>query len=86
MITAHSSAQPQCFTITALTESQGTSMADYVSEHTLFINAYLEKNPEQAQEQKKGRALWWDKPQDPATQRSQQEARIKQEPYFGNGM
>ena len=43
-----------CFTIAALTDFQGIPMADYVSEHTLFINAYLEKNPEQAQEQKKG--------------------------------
>ena len=61
-------------------------MADYVSEHTLFINAYLEKHPEQVEEQKKGRALWWDKPQDPDTQRRQAEALVQQETYFGNGM
>ena len=36
-------------------------MADYESEHTKFIREWMEKNPAEVQEQKKGRALWWDK-------------------------
>lgn len=36
-------------------------MALYESEHTRFMRAWMEKHPEELQEQKKGRALWWDK-------------------------
>ena len=37
-------------------------MALYESEHTRFMREWMEKHPEEAQEQQKGRALWWDKP------------------------
>jgi len=37
-------------------------MAHYESEHTKFMREWLEKHPEEAKEQQKGRALWWDKP------------------------
>jgi uncharacterized membrane protein YkoI len=37
-------------------------MALYESEHTKFMREWMEKHPEELQEQKKGRALWWDKP------------------------
>ena len=37
-------------------------MALYESEHTKFMREWMEKHPEEALEQKKGRALWWDKP------------------------
>ncbi|MDY0074023.1 MAG: DUF3460 family protein, partial [Thauera sp.] len=43
-------------------------MAMYVSEHTQFIREWLEKHPQELDEQKKGRALWWDKPQSLAEQ------------------
>lgn len=36
-------------------------MAMYESEHTKFIREWMEKNPQELQEQKDGRALWWDK-------------------------
>ncbi len=36
-------------------------MAMYESEHTKFIREWLAKHPEELVEQKKGRALWWDK-------------------------
>lgn len=50
-------------------------MALYESEHTKFMREWLAKHPEQIEEQKKGRALWWDKPQDPdAAQRARQSA------------
>ena len=35
-------------------------MANYESEHTRFIRAYLEKHPEERESQRKGRAVWWD--------------------------
>jgi hypothetical protein len=37
-------------------------MALYESEHTRFMREWMEKHPEEAKEQQKGRALWWDKP------------------------
>ena len=37
-------------------------MAHYESEHTKFMREWLEKHPEEAKEQQKGRALSWDKP------------------------
>lgn len=53
----------------------------YVSEFTKFMNGWLEQHPEELQVRKEGRALWWDKPQDPATQESNQAARVAQKPY-----
>ncbi|MCC4118908.1 DUF3460 family protein [Aromatoleum toluclasticum] len=32
------------------------------------MREWLEKHPKELDEQKKGRALWWDKPQDVAIQ------------------
>ena len=37
-------------------------MALYESEHTKFMREWMDKHPEETQEQAKGRALWWDKP------------------------
>lgn len=36
----------------------------YVSEHTKFMREWLEQHPEEVEQQRIGRALWWDKPQD----------------------
>lgn len=36
-------------------------MAMYESEHTKFIREWMEKHPQELEEQKAGRALWWDK-------------------------
>ena len=33
----------------------------YVSEHTKFITEVLAQKPQLVDEQKKGRAMWWDK-------------------------
>jgi len=57
-------------------------VTDYVSEHTRFINEWLEKHPEAREEQRKGRALWWDKPQDEALNRGFARARVPQKPYY----
>ena len=37
---------------------------DYESEHTKFMREWLKQHPEELEQQKIGRALWWDKPQD----------------------
>ncbi len=59
---------------------------EYESEHTIFMRQWLAAHPEELQEQKDGRAMWWDKPQDAAAQRGYDAAKVKQEAYFGNGM
>ncbi len=57
-------------------------MAMYVSEHTQFIREWLEKHPQELDEQKKGRALWWDKPQSLAEQTAFSETRVPVKPYY----
>jgi hypothetical protein len=58
-------------------------MAMYESEHTKFIREWLEKHPEELIEQKKGRALWWDKaPQNPDSQRRTIEAGVPAKAYY----
>jgi hypothetical protein len=58
-------------------------MANYESEHTKWIREWLAKHPEELQEQKVGRALWWDKPaQDQDTQRRQAASRVPQKAYY----
>ena len=37
-------------------------MAMYESDATRFLRQFLAEHPEELDEQKKGRALWWDKP------------------------
>jgi len=41
----------------------GDVNTSYVSDHTTWINEQLEKNPAWGEDQKAGRALWWDKKQ-----------------------
>ena len=43
-------------------------MAIYESDHTKFMREWMAKHPEELEEQKKGRALWWDRPQTLETQ------------------
>ncbi len=54
----------------------------YVSEITEFIRDLKARNPDLEAEQKKGRAIWWDKesisPQEAAQLRA---SRIAQKPY-----
>lgn len=57
-------------------------MAMYESEHTKFMREYMEKHPEQREEQKKGRAMWWDKPQDLTTQKRYSDAAVAVKPYY----
>lgn len=57
-------------------------MAMYESEHTKFMREWLEKHPQELEEQKKGRALWWDKPQDLSTQQAFDAARVPTKAYY----
>ncbi|MGC3962529.1 MAG: DUF3460 family protein [Rhodocyclaceae bacterium] len=56
-------------------------MAMYESEHTKFMREFLDKHPEELTEQRKGRALWWDKPQDVETTKANEESSVAQKPY-----
>lgn len=53
----------------------------YVSDHTLWINAQLEKNPDWVEDQKVGRALWWDKKQTTEGAVRDSESKVPQKPY-----
>lgn len=57
-------------------------MALYESDFTKFMREWMEKHPEEQDERRKGRALWWDKPQDLATLRSAKEAAVPQKAYY----
>ncbi len=55
---------------------------NYVSSHTDFIRELIEKDPRIVDEQRKGRALWWDKtPRDLAERRVMDHGRVPQKPY-----
>ena len=57
-------------------------MAIYESEHTKCMREWMEKHPEQIEEQKKGRALWWDKPQELDSQARAQASKVPVKPYY----
>lgn len=58
-------------------------MSGYESEHTKFIREWLEQHPEELLEQKKGRALWWDKPPRPlASLQQDSEATVPVKAYY----
>jgi hypothetical protein len=53
----------------------------YESDATRMIRALLEIKPEIADEQKKGRALWWDRKLDLDLLRRERESRVAQKGY-----
>lgn len=58
-------------------------MAIYESEHTRFMREWLEKHPQELEEQKRGRAMWWDKPQqDPETRKRLAAVSVPSKPYY----
>jgi hypothetical protein len=55
---------------------------NYESDHTRFIRDLMGGNPQLAQEQKKGRAIWWDKrPPDLADRDAMDKGKVAQQPY-----
>ena len=59
----------------------GVVDSGYVSDHTKWINEQLEKHPEWVEDQKAGRALWWDKKQDVDTSARNAESKVPQKSY-----
>ncbi|UCV05291.1 DUF3460 family protein [Dechloromonas denitrificans] len=59
----------------------GDVNTSYVSDHTKWINEQLEKNPAWVEDQKVGRALWWDKKQDVDSSQRNAESKVAQKPY-----
>ncbi|GAA5164006.1 DUF3460 family protein [Viridibacterium curvum] len=57
-------------------------MAQYESDHTKFMRQWMEKHPEEREEQRRGRALWWDKPQDLKTSETNQASHVPQKAYY----
>ena len=53
----------------------------YESDITRFIKELKTTRPHLEDEQRKGRSIWWDKPQDLDTSRRRAESRIAQRPY-----
>ena len=53
----------------------------YESDLTRMMRELLQKNPQIVEEQKKGRAIWWDRKQDQDTLKRAKESRVKQQPY-----
>jgi hypothetical protein len=56
-------------------------LPDYVSDATQFIESLKRSKPELEAQQREGRALLWDRPQDRAFWREAQAARVPQKPY-----
>ena len=59
----------------------------YVSPHTQFIRELLDKKPQLETEQKKSRAIWWDKtPAQLDEGREMDAGRVRQKSYvYGSG-
>lgn len=53
----------------------------YESDVTRFLRELKQKNPAIQEEQRKGRALWWDKEQDLDTLERDRQSKVPQQPY-----
>jgi uncharacterized protein DUF3460 len=56
-------------------------MAMYESEHTRFIRELLKERPELVEDQRKGRAIWWDHMLNRDEERRQRESKVPMQPY-----
>jgi hypothetical protein len=56
-------------------------MAMYESEHTRFISELLTQRPELVEDQKKGRAIWWDHMPNRDQDRRQRESKVAMQAY-----
>lgn len=53
----------------------------YESDISRFLRELKQNRPHLEDEQRKGRAIWWDKPQDRDTTRERAQSRVAQRPY-----
>jgi hypothetical protein len=56
-------------------------MAIYESDHTRFMRELMSEKPQLAQEQKKGRAMWWDKKLDLDQLKRDAESKVRMQAY-----
>jgi hypothetical protein len=56
-------------------------MAIYQSDITRFLQQLKQDKPHLEEEQRKGRAIWWDRPQDLDTSTRDQASRVRQQAY-----
>jgi hypothetical protein len=56
-------------------------MAMYESEATVFLKQLKQTRPALEEEQRKGRAIWWDRPQDRETTERNRASRVAQQAY-----
>jgi len=56
-------------------------MAIYQSDITRFLQQLKQDKPHLEEEQRKGRAIWWDHPQDLDTAARDQASRVRQQAY-----
>jgi len=56
-------------------------LRDYESDVTKLLRELLDQHPEIVEDQRAGRALWWDRKIDLDAQRRYREATVKQKPY-----
>lgn len=54
---------------------------NYESDHTKFMRELLEKKPALAADQRKGRAIWWDKTLDADEQKGFRDGHVAQTAY-----
>lgn len=57
-------------------------MAMYESDFTRFMRDFLSSHPQELEVQRKGRALWWDKPQNLETSQRNEESKVPVRPYY----
>ncbi len=53
----------------------------YQSDITRFLQELKSNQPQLEAQQREGRAIWWDHPQDADTTRRNRESRVAQKPY-----
>ena len=56
-------------------------MAMYESQITLFLKQLKQDKPQLEDDQRKGRAIWWDRAQDLDTAERDRESRVAQQAY-----
>lgn len=59
----------------------GVVNTSYVSDHTKWMNEQLENNPQWVEDQKTGRALWWDRKQESDTTERNAQSKVAQKSY-----
>ena len=72
---------PNCLEFFEESSEMGEVNTSYVSDHQTWMNEQLAKNPEWVEDQKVGRALWWDKKQDVDTSTRNAASKIPMKSY-----